>query len=391
MTGPIVEPRPDAMALFARKWRTVAIWGAVGLAGGVVYGLLAPNWYSATLSVVPSRSQDPTGGLAAKLPSIGGLDAGLAIDVQRIHAVLSSISVADAVIDKFDLMDRYDTEFRELARKALAEHCVASADKKSSLVTLTCEDKDPSQAMAMTAYFGEVGNKVFGRVTSSSAREERRFLESQVVKSRKDVDGASQKLRAFQEAHRVVDLPEQSKAVISAMASIKGQLISKQLELTYLRGFSGRAESSVVQLEQQIAILQSKLDQLESQTSQTSREPASPAPAGSGAATAVDNHSFFPGAMSVPELRFELEQLVREQKIQETVFFMTTQRYEMAKVDEARDTSTFQILDYPTLPTYKTRPTRIRICVLGILGGVGFSGVWIMLPAWWRRRNAAVR
>ena len=67
--------------------------------------------------------------------------------------------------------------------------------------------------------------------------------------------------------------------------------------------------------------------------------------------------NFFPNAMSVPELRFELEQLMREQKIEETVFGLMTQRYEMASVDEARDTSTFQILDHPTLPTYRSRPT----------------------------------
>jgi len=58
----------------------------------------------------------------------------------------------------------------------------------------------------MTAFFGEVGNRVFGRISASSAREERRFLETQVVKARKDVDEASRKLREFQEKHRVIDL-----------------------------------------------------------------------------------------------------------------------------------------------------------------------------------------
>jgi tyrosine-protein kinase Etk/Wzc len=240
----------------------------------------------------------------------------------------------------------------------------------------------------MAAFFGEVGNRVFGRVSASSAREERKFLEAQVVKSRKDVDEASRKLREFQEAHKIVDLPEQSKAVISAMASLKGELLSKQLELSYLSSFSARTESSVVQLRQQIAIMDSKLKQLEDSQLLAETKVAPPSGSGSGSAAAKTS-DFFPGAMAVPDLRFQLEQLLREQKIQETVFGLMTQRYEMAKVDEARDTSTFQILDHPTLPTYRSRPKRTRIAVMGLVGGLALAAAWIVLPVWWRNRQMA--
>jgi capsule polysaccharide export protein KpsE/RkpR len=209
----------------------------------------------------------------------------------------------------------------------------------------------------------------------SSAREERAFLEQQVVKARHDVDEASRKLREFQEQHKIIDLPEQSKAVISAMAQIKGEMVSKQIELGYLSGFSGRGESNVQQLEQQIAVMSDKLRQLEE-----TQQVASGSAAGSGSA------NFFPNAMTVPELRFELEQLMREQKIEETVFGLMTQRYEMAKVDEARDTSTFQILDHPTLPSYRSRPRRTRSAMFGLGAGFVIACLWILLPAWWRRR-----
>lgn len=367
----------DVITLLLRNWRKLAIGAVLGLAAGVLYAFLAPEWYAATLTVVPSqRSQDSAAmALAAKLPV--GLDT-LGTDVQRIQAVLTSTSVADDVIAKFKLQDRYGTAHIETARATLWKHCGANVDRRSGVVSLTCEDQDPKQAMEMAAYFGEVGNKVFGRVSVSSAREERKFLEDQVLKARKDVDEASRKLREFQEAHKVVDLPEQSKAVISAMASIKGDLISKQLELSYLTSFSARTEASVVQLQQQISILESKLKQLEDE-----QHVALGSGAGSGSA------SFFPDAMTVPQLRFELEQLMREQKIQETVFSLMTQRYEMAKVDEARDTSTFQILDYPTLPTYRSRPERKRVALMGLVGGLALAAAFIIVPAWWRRRTVA--
>lgn len=360
----------DLVAELARRWRVIAGCVVLGIVAGVVYALVAPEWYMARLTVVPATSPKDSAAtaIASKLPI--ALDT-VQTDVQRIQAVLQSASVADEVIDKFKLDERYGTSHREHTRAALAEHCVSAVDRKSGLVALTCEDTDPAQAKAMAEYFGEVGNRVFGRVTVSSAREERAFLEDQVKKARHDVDEASKKLREFQEQHKIVDLPEQSKAVISAMAQIKGEMLSKQIELQYVSGFSGRGEANVQQLEQQITALDQKLRQLEDQ-----QHPAQ----SSGSA------SFFPSAMNVPELRFELEQLMREQKIQETVFALMTERFEMARVDEARDTSTFQILDHPTLPTYRSRPSRKRSIAAGGFAGLAIAAVWILVPAWWRRR-----
>jgi tyrosine-protein kinase Etk/Wzc len=373
----------DAVALVVRGWRRVAIAAALGAAIAIAYVLLAPAWYSARLTVMPSSSstqKTAVSNLAASLPAAFDQTSS---DVYRIQAVLSSNSVADEVIEKLDLKNRYEANHLEQTRQLLWNHCGTSADRRSGLVTLTCEDTDPKVAMQMAAQFGEIGNRVFRRISASSAREERTFLEGQVTKARAAVDEASRKLREFQELHKIVDLPEQSKAVISAMASIKGELISKQLELSYLSSFSGRTESSVVQLQQQISIMQSKLNQLEA------REYIALPGAGSGSAagSASSDSNFFPGAMMVPELRFQLEQLMREQKIQETVFFLLTQRFETAKVDEARDTSTFQILDSPTLPTYQTRPKRRKTAALGLVGGIALGILSVLLPAWWRRRK----
>lgn len=374
----MTEPSPelDVVVVLLRRWKTIALVVTVAVVAAVAYALIAPAWYSATLTVVPSqRSQDSAAmQLASKLPL--GFDT-VTTDVQRIQAVLNSTSVADDVIDKFKLDEHYDTAHREQTRRALWEHCVTNVDRKSSVVSLTCEDKDPQLAMAMATQFGEVGNRVFGRVSASSAHEERHFLETQVEKARNDVDDSSRKLREFQEAHKVIDLPEQSKAVISAMATIQGQIVSKQLELSYLTSFSARTEASVVQLREQLSVMDDKLKELE-------QDPVAASLGGSGAGSA--SADFFPGAMTVPALRYELEQLIREQKIDETVYFMLMQRFEMAKVDEARDTSTFQILDHPTLPTYRSRPDRKKVVGLGGFAGIVLGCAWVLAPAWWRRR-----
>jgi len=387
MSQASIESQPDLLLLLLKRWRVLLVAGGAGLAVSIAYALLAPPWYEARLSAVPSQSGSGSvaARLAGQLPVFSALGSSDP-DAQRIHSVLTSTSVADQVIAKFDLQKRYGAKHLEAARRELWSHCKTTVDRTSHLVELMCEDKDPEYARAIVEYFGETGNRTFGRITSSSAREERRFLEKQVESTKRELDEASRKLRDFRQKHRVIDLEEQGKAVVSAMASIKGSIISKQIELSYLGDYSSPREADVQRLKQQISVLEGKLDQLENTKGHTPAKPADPQVAH---APNDEDSQFFPNAMSVPTLRFELEQLYREQLVQETVYSLLVQRFEMAKVDEARDTSSFQILDQPTLPTERVRPKRRKIAAFGLAGGLAGGATWILVPVWWRRRRNA--
>jgi len=58
----------------------------------------------------------------------------------------------------------------------------------------------------------------------------------------------------------------------------------------------------------------------------------------------------------VPELGTELARLVRDVKVQETVYTLLTQQYEQAKIAEARDTPVVQVLDKAVPAERKSRP-----------------------------------
>lgn len=365
----------NVAALLVPRWKTLLVCAALGLGLGLAYTLIAPAWYEARLSVLPA--QDGENGKLAKVAALGaaaGLSPSVSNDVQKIHAVMTSLSVADAVITKFELQARYGASSLEQARKRLQEHCNTVLELKAGIVTLTCEDRDPVIAREITAYFGQVGNDVFARITVSTARGERRFLEEMVAKTRDDVDRSSNALREFQERHHVLDLPAQSKAVISAMAALEGDLISKRVQLSYLRGFASDSEPRVRQLADQSAIEERELRRLES---------SKPDGAGEGSA---ESAQFFPEALRVPGLRFELERLLRAQKIDETVYSLLTERLAMARVDEARDTAAFQILDAPTIPTISSRPRRARVAGIGAVAGLAAGVAFLIGPIWWRRR-----
>ena len=75
--------------------------------------------------------------------------------------------------------------------------------------------------------------------------------------------------------------------------------------------------------------------------------------------------------------------LYLQTKIQETVFELLTQQYEMAKVQEAKEIPSVKVLDAAVVPTKKTFPPRAVITVLGTLLGLAAAITWILLKTRW--------
>jgi capsule polysaccharide export protein KpsE/RkpR len=357
---------------------------ALAVVGGL-YGILGPKWYRTDVVLVPGKAQK-SGGLASLL---GGEMAGLAstfdtalggsTDAVRIAAVLKSNAVADAVIEKFGLRQRYDVKYQEEAREALWKHCTVRTLTKPNLVELSCEDRDPVFLQAMLQHLSEVGNVSFRKVNVSSASEEVRFLERRVADLRQQADVTAVRMREFQERHQIVDLDSQARAVVSSLALVHGQRISRQMELDYAQRFAAPDEAGSRQMRSQIAVMEDMLRELE--------EPRSPVPAGDPGKRKGRGAGMFPPALAVPELRAEFEKVYRDRKVAEATLLFALERLENAKAAEARDVSTFQVLDPPTVATRKSRPRGLHMAVLGALLGLACAVPY----EWWRSRLAASR
>lgn len=360
--------------------KRIALVTAAFALAGVLYALVAPKWYRSTLAVVPTKSQRG-GGLSSMLSGeLGGLAAGLGAsmgegaDVQRIAAVLQSIAVTDAVIEKFDLKKRYHQKYQETTREALWRHCDVKVLPKPGLVQLSCEDMDPPFVQQLLEFFANYGNQVFRRIGVSSASEQVRFLEKRVGELRAQADQTAARMREFQEKYQIVDLETQTKAVVGAMASLNSQRISKQLELEYAQTFSSGDEATTKQLQSQLAVVDRKLRAMEDDRPAASQ-------ASSKASSRRASNGMFPAALSVPKLRAEFETLYRDRKVSEATLIFSLERLESAKADEARDTSTFLVLDPPTLPTRHARPKRLTTVLAAfLLGLLAATGV-----EWWNR------
>ena len=105
---------------------------------------------------------------------------------------------------------------------------------------------------------------------------------------------------------------------------------------------------------------------------------------GSGSASEVKNdNSIFPSIRKLPLLGVTYFDLYRESKIQETLYQLLTQQYELAKVEEAKEIPSVKVFDAAIVPTKKSYPPRTLIVVSGTLLILAATVVWIFLRKWW--------
>jgi capsule polysaccharide export protein KpsE/RkpR len=357
--------------------------GAYALLASILIAFLIPARYESMTRLMPPDSQSASGlGMLALMAGRGGAAGGgaaglggIAGDLLGVKSsgalfvgILGSETVQDRLIDEFHLMKIYHDWKIEDARKDLTEHTEVSEDRKSGIITIGVTDHDPNRAAAMgKAYVGEL-DRLVAQVSTSSARRERIFLEGRLEKVKEDLDLAAKNFSQFASKNSAIDIPAQGKAMVEAAAVLQGHLIAAQSELSGLEQIYTGNNVRVRAAQARVNELQKKLNEIGS--------------AGTQGGSPSEN-SLFPSIRKLPLLGVTYADLYRETKIQETVYELLTQQYELAKVQEAKEIPTVKVLVAPIVPTKKSFPPRILIALLGTMLGLTLAMMWILGKTQW--------
>ncbi|HYS42348.1 MAG TPA: Wzz/FepE/Etk N-terminal domain-containing protein [Geobacteraceae bacterium] len=312
----------------------------------VLYSLTLPNIYSAKATVLPPQ-RESGGGLAAMLGQAGGLAGlagagGLGGSGDLYLGILKSRSVADAVIKRLDLVKVFKTKTPDEARNAL-EGAVKMQAGKDGIIAITADSKDPKMAAALAnAFVDELGRKSV-QLNLTKAGTERVFLEKRLEVVREDLKRAEEELKSFEEKNKAVKVDSQAAASIEGIARMKAEIVAKEVQLASLRSYQTDESPEVKVVQAAIGKLRSQLGGL----------------AGSGS-----GGEGIPNIGSVPNLGLEYARRMRELKTQEAIYEQLTRQYEVAKLTEAKDSSSLQVLDEAVVPVKKNKPKRSLIVIL---------------------------
>jgi tyrosine-protein kinase Etk/Wzc len=261
--------------------------------------------------------------------------------------MLKSRVMADAVIAQFDLKRVYKAKTMLAARKEL-ESAVKVAVTREKVIKITVEDRDPVRAADIANYFCANLDRLNQTVHITNASHNRAFIERRLAETQVNLVRAEEALKTFQTANKTVAVEAQSKAMIEAAALLQGQITAQEVQLKVMSSYLSPDNPELARLRSAIEELKKQLYVLESGTT------------GKGM---LPGDKLHPAMITVPSLALDYGRLMRELKVQETVYTLLTSQYEQAKLAEARDTPTVQVLD-PAIPAERKSRPLIRQNVL---------------------------
>jgi uncharacterized protein involved in exopolysaccharide biosynthesis len=394
----IEAPQANWVANASILWdhrRALARVAAIALIVSLIIAFVLPKRYESTGRIMPPESSGAGAAVFAALAGhalgeLGGLGslAGSLLGSRNSSALfvdlLRSGTVSGHLIDRFQLQHAYHKRYRVDAAKYLARHTSVVDDKKSGVITVTVTDSDPRRARDLAqAYLDEL-NTMVTKTNTSSAHQERIFIERRLKSVEGDLERAQQELSEFASSHTTIDIKEQTRAMVDAAAKLQGELIVGQSELGSLEQIYGSGNVRVRAAEARVANLQHELSKMAG-----SSVPPQPASSSGDGSEASQNEELYPPLRQLPRLAVPYADLYRRVRVQETVYELLTQQYEIARIQEAKDVPVVGIIDAPGLPEKKSFPPRLLVALLLTIFAVCASAAYFLFRHRWELMSDA--
>lgn len=409
-------PTQEGFATVAERQAQVLrlLWGrrssplkaaAFGLFASTLIAFLIPKSFTSTAQLMPPDAQSSSGlammaAMASKVGTGLGSVAGDLLGMKSTGAlfigVLRSQTAQDRLVQEFGLQKTYALLGKKSltdARTELDENTSISEDRKSGIISISVTDHDKNRAAAIAnAYVNEL-NALVAELSTSAAHRERVFLEGRLKLAKSDLDDASSQLAQFSSKNNTLDIQTEGKAMLDAAGTLAGQLIAAQSELEGLRQIYTDNNPRVRSWNARVSELRKQLDKLggtqgnavPADGGNRSTAMAADPPQSNGVVSSAKVGDIpFPTIRNLPLLGAKYGDYYRRAKIQETVFEMLTEQYELAKVEEAKETPSVKVLDPAQVPEKKSFPPRLLIMFLGTFLAFSMSVVWVLGAEQWR-------
>jgi len=362
----------DYLEVFIRQWRIVVIYLVMVMIATLVATRMMPREYRARASVFVEMR---TGGASAimmlgQLSSLGMAGtSGTQLDYMK--SLLDSDSMGYRVLEKLDLVHnpKFVPQGVKFAKDQLLgrlKRLVTIDVNRRSLVTVTVESRDPElSAKIANTYVSLLGDMVITR-----GKIKREFIERQLKETTDSLKASEEKLREFQEKNGLVDLDIQVQSVVENMVTLQRELATNEIslhEIEELRG-STASISDLISLDERSKTIRVRNSELRKQLAQMERQIA-----------------------SLPSSGLQYARLTREVKVDQKIFEILTEQFELARIAETDDSLPFQIVDRATPPSAPFKPQMMINLPIGLILGLFLGGGAAFLTeamAAWKRRRA---
>ncbi|NCO67288.1 MAG: hypothetical protein GW873_01860 [Nitrospirae bacterium] len=345
------------VVLLKRKRLIIGITLGAAIITAIISLIMPPIYRAETKILPPQQGSSMATQFLSQLGSAAGLVGG-AVGIKTPNdlyiGLLKSRLVLDGVIDRFKLMELYKTKSRENARRGLADTLKARDDKKSGIITIGVEDKDPKRAADMANAFVEELKNMNKGLAVTEAGQRRLFFEEQLKDTKEALIKAEDSMEGFQERTGAIKIDEQAKAVIEGIANLRAQIAAKEVGLKVMRTYATPQNPDIQRAEEELRGMREQLGRLETRSGGHNPDPLMP-------------------TGRIPALGTEYIRKLREFKYQEALYEILLKQYEAARLDEARDAAIIQVIEKAIPPEKRVKPKRKQMVMIATFSGLFFS------------------
>ena len=356
----------DYWRVVRKHLRLIVVLYVIAVLATMGYSLWMPKIYESTATILAPDERGIRGlGLAAALATSGVAQAVPGLSMPSLTpqrdifvSILKSQTMAQDVVQRFDLQARYEALFQSDAIRRLSGMTTVTLSK-DGVISVKVEETDPQLAAEIANFYVANLDQMLTRFATTEATKQRMFIADRLTETERELRRAEEVLRQFQETNKVIALQEQARGAAETAAQLKGEIMAAEVQLEVMRKFATEANPEVVKLKQRIQEMKRHLSGMQYGKGWV-------LPAESRNLGEPRNEIYVPFAQ-VPELGMELARLMRDAKVQETVYTLLTQQLEQAKIAEVSDTPTVQALDKAVPADRKSKPkTVFNMAIAGI-------------------------
>lgn len=333
----------------------------------IIYLILAPFQYKSDASIMPPKQQQGQMNLGAMIANmnfgaVGGLGGLQQSNMSLFYGeVLKSRSVAEFIIDSLKL--RKSKFYADLRPGELEEIISKSLDvlvDRSGVIYLSAyvrtglfpskQDKDSAALLS-----SEIANTaiialdfIIRQRTNNISSKTKDFISGEIQIYSAKLDSIQSEIEKFQSNKKVLELEEQTKAIVMQANELSIELAKAEVQLNL-------AKKLYFDNAQTLKVLQENYNTLKQQYNKIQ----------SGGLTGNDNYSI--PLREIPSIIRTYTNLIREQKLYEQILvYLRTQYYQEA-ISEKKDVPQVDVLDWATKPYKKNAPVYSLTILIGLI------------------------
>ena len=349
----------DLLLVMAERKYTILLSALIGMLLFTGLVLLMQPVFTAKATILPPAQGQSSAALVSQLGSLAALtglgSSGALKDPNDLYlAVLQSDTVQNGLINRLNLMSAYHVKKMGEARRRLTASS-KFVSEKGGLISITIKDGDAHRAAQIANAYVDELHDINSRLIIGEASLRRNFFTQQLALEKDRLTDAEIALQQTEESTGAISPTGQTGVVISQVAALQGQIISREVQLDALRTSSTDQNPDVIRLSSEIEGLRRQMQNMESV--QKGRK------AGDISLT----------SRSLPQDQVAYMRKQRDVQYHTLIFDLIARQFEAARLDEAKASPVIQVLDPAEAPDRKSGPFRalwtLSGAVLGFLYG----------------------